>query len=107
MAKRFAVMEFTSRSGRRRRRGMKRLPATRRSSVPSAAALFAKRTHASCDARPVAQSKAGRRPNVRIIDEGEKMCVERSCMTGKTGRKTNETARIRSCAALTALIGLI
>jgi hypothetical protein len=51
--------------------------------------------------------RAGRRPNVRIIDEGEKMCVERSCMTGKTGRKTNETARIRSCAALTALIGLI
>jgi hypothetical protein len=102
MAKRFAVMEFTSRSGRRRRRGMKRLSATRRSRVPSAAALFAKRTHASCDARPLAQSKAG-----RIIDEREKMCVERSCMTGKTGRKTNETARIRSCAALTALIGLI
>ena len=49
--------------------------------LPTVAALFAKRTHASCDASAVAQSTVGRRPNVRIIDEGERMCVERSCMT--------------------------
>ena len=81
MAKRFAVMEFTSRSRRRWRRGMKRLLGHAPVELPTAAALFAKRTHASCDASPIAQPTVGRRPNVRIIDEGEKMCVERSCMT--------------------------
>jgi hypothetical protein len=61
-------MEFTSTSGAGvGGRGMKRLPATRRSSVPLGGRIVRETNHASRDARPVAQSKAGRRSNVWII----------------------------------------